>query len=327
MQEVIIMPQTDNLTSFSVIGEQDFAPDKNDLHRLAKFLEKYAPHDDRFDLNEEGLHVFRASKISGEKTYNLAQPGICIVAQGAKSVSLTNNYFKYDDSNMVVYAAEVPINVKVIKASKEEPYLCLVIPITPHKLTELIIKTFPNGVPKTSEIRPIYVGNNNSHIVKSAIRLMELIAYKDNADLLVPLVIDEILIRLLRSPVGPSIAQIGIIDSKTQKVSKAILWLKNNYNRTVKMEELAQIAGMSLSPFHTHFKKLTLMSPLQFQKTLRLEEARNLMMSKMMDVTNTSFHVGYSSISQFSREYSRYFGRSPAKDITKSQTLIRNRDE
>lgn len=144
---------------------------------------------------------------------------------------------------------------------------------------------------------------------------MELIADPEDADLLVPLVIDEILIRLLRSPAGPSIAQVGITDSNTQKVAKAISWLKKNYDQPVKMESLAKIAGMSLSLFHTHFKKLTLMSPLQFQKTLRLEEARNLMMSKMMDVTNASFEVGYSSVSQFSREYTRYFGRSPAKDI------------
>ncbi|MCP0913249.1 AraC family transcriptional regulator [Legionella sp. 27cVA30] len=112
-------------------------------------MEKYAPYNGRFNLNEEGLHVFRASKTTDEETYNLAQPGICIVAQGAKSVSLTNNYFKYDHSNMVVYAAEVPINVKVIKASIDKPYLCLVIPIDPHKLAELILKIFPHGVPKS----------------------------------------------------------------------------------------------------------------------------------------------------------------------------------
>lgn len=163
------------------------------------------------------------------------------------------------------------------------------------------------------------MGQNNLSIVRAAIRLMELIVDQKDADLLVPLMIDEILIRLLRGSIGSAIAQIGITDSNTPKISKAISWLKNNYNRTIKIEELAKIAGMSLSSFHTHFKKLTLMSPLQFQKILRLEEARNLMISKMMDVTSVSFHVGYSSVSQFSREYSRYFGRSPAKDIRPNQ--------
>ncbi|MGV2830466.1 AraC family transcriptional regulator N-terminal domain-containing protein [Myxosarcina sp. GI1(2024)] len=310
------MPQVNqSFTSFSIAGDDDYAPDREDLFKFAGLLEKYAPHDDRFDLNEEGLHIFRASKIADEETYLMSQPGICIIAQGAKSVSLANNHFEYDDSNLVVYAAEIPINVKIVRGSREEPYLCLVVPIDPHKLTDLILKVFPNGVPKTADTRAIYVGKSNPKIVRSGIRLMELIAEGKDADLLVPLVIDEILIRLLRSPAGASIAQIGITDSNTQKVAKAISWLKNNYNQPVKMETLAKIAGMSLSPFHIYFKKLTLMTPLQFQKTLRLEEARNLMMSKMMDVTNASLEVGYSSVSQFSREYTRHFGRSPAKDI------------
>lgn len=301
--------------SFTSFSDDDYSPDREDLLKFVGLLEKYAPHDDRFDLNEEGLQIFRASKITDEETYAMAQPGICIVAQGAKSVSLANNYFEYDDSNIVVYAAEIPINVKIVRASREKPYLCLVVPINPHQLTDLILKVFPHGVPKTADTRAIYVGKSNPKIVKSAIRLMELIADPEVADLLVPLVIDEILIRLLRSPAGPSIAQIGITDSNTQKVAKAISWLKNNYDQPVKMETLAKIAGMSLSPFHSHFKKLTLMSPLQFQKTLRLEEARHLMLTKMMDVTNASFEVGYSSVSQFSREYARHFGRPPAKDI------------
>ncbi|MGM9454930.1 AraC family transcriptional regulator [Legionella bozemanae] len=312
------MSKVNNVTKFPTAGNQDDFPDEENLYKLAKLLKKYAPHDDRFDLNVEGLHVLRASKTTHEKTYSLAQPGMCIVAQGAKSVSLTNNYFNYDHSNMVVYAAEVPLNVKVVEASKEKPYLCLVIPIDPHKMAELILKIFPHGVPKKSDVRPIYVGKSNPNIVKSAIRLMEIILNQEDVDLLVPLVIDEILIRLLRSPIGASIAQIGILDSNTYKVSKAISWLKSYYNQAVKIEDLAKIAGMSLSPFHTHFKKLTLMSPLQYQKALRLEEARNLLVARIMDVTNTSFHVGYSSVSQFSREYSRYFGKSPIQDLARS---------
>ena len=148
---------------------------------------------------------------------------------------------------------------------------------------------------------------------------MELIVNQENVDLLVPLMIEEILIRLLRGSMGPSIAQIGLQDSSTHKVSKAINWLKKNFNQTIKMEEIANIAGMSLSPFYTHFKKLTLMSPLQYQKTLRLEEARNIIASRMMDVSCTSTHVGYSSVSQFSREYRRHFGHSPTYDIAKNQ--------
>ena len=304
-----------NIAKFRVPGEDVDTLSKGDLDALSRLLEKDAPNDDTFELTKEGLQIVRASKPDERQTYMLSLPGICIVPQGSKSVSLAQDSFEYGETSMVVYAAEVPINIQVTKASKDKPYLCLVIPIDPRRLGELIMKVFPNGVPKTDGVRAAYVGENNPKIIKSSIRLMELIEQQEDADLLVPLVIDEILIRLLRSPAGPSIAQIGITDSHAEKVSKAITWLKDNYAKPVKMEDLAKIAGMSASSFHTHFKNVTDMSPLQFQKTLRLQEARSMMLTKMMDVSSASYGVGYSSPSQFSREYSRFFGISPAKDI------------
>lgn len=136
-----------------------------------------------------------------------------------------------------------------------------------------------------------------------------------------PLVIDEILIRLLRSPAGPAIAQIGLTDSYAQKVARAISWIKNNYAEPVLVEDLAKISGMSTSSFHLHFKEITAMSPLQFQKAIRLQEARNLMFAKMIDVSSASLQVGYASVSQFSREYARYFGSSPNKDIAQLRDM------
>lgn len=304
---------------FRTPGEETAPTGQEDLTTLARLLAKYAPHDDRFELSDEGLHIIRASKTMNEETYVLSEPGICIIAQGAKAVSLAKNSFEYNESNMVVYAAEVPMSVKIIQASPAEPYLCLVIPLNAHKLSELILKVFPHGVPKQAETQAIYLGQSHPQIIRSAIRLMELILQQENTDLLVPLAIEEIVIRLLRSPAGVSIAQIGIMDSHTQKISKAISWLKENYADAVKIDELAKIAGMSVSSFHTYFKKMTAMSPLQFQKTLRLQEARQLMFAKMMDISHASFEVGYSSSSQFSREYSRYFGVSPAKDLANSR--------
>ena len=285
-----------------------------DFDRLAQALERYAPHDGRFDLTAEGVHIVKSSKAADTQTYMLSQPGLCLVPQGMKAVSLTGGAFEYGESSMVVYAAAVPISVKVTRADKDKPYLCLVIPIDAQKLGELIVKAFPHGVPKSDDPRAVYVGDTNPRIVKSAIRLMELIAQQEDADLLVPLAIDEILIRLLRSPAGAAIAQIGIIDSHAEKVAKAIAWLKDNYAKPVKIEDLAKVAGMSLSSFHTHFKGITDLSPLQYQKILRLQEARHLMQAKMMDVSRAAFAVGYSSSSQFSREYTREFGVPPSKD-------------
>ncbi len=304
-----------NLVSFAKAGDDETPPNSGDLKKLADLIARFAPHDGRFELSGYGLYVVKETKTTPETTRTMSQPGMCIVAQGAKRVSLAHRSFEYNESRMVVYAAEVPVGASIVKASPEEPFLCLVVPLDPQKLIELILKVFPSGVPKTPNTQAIYVGNNHPKIVTAAIRIMDLILQQEDADLLVPLVIDEMLIRLLRSPMGPSIAQIGITDSHAQKVSRAISWLKENYATPIKVEELAAISRMSPSSFYNHFKSLTSMSPLQFQKSLRLQEARNLIMTKRVDVSRASFQVGYASLSQFSREYSRLFGCPPSKDI------------
>lgn len=310
--------QTANIERFCV--HNDELNTQNPLPELTHLLSRMAPYDGSFELVDKGIHVFRSSRMASETTCMLAQPSICIVSQGAKYVSLASSGFDYfeDQSTMVVYAAEIPITVKITKASPEEPYFCLMIPLHPQQLNTLVMKVFPNGVPKTNKVRSVYIGDNDFKIIKSAIRLLELIEQQDCTELLVPLAIDEILIRLLHSSVGPAIAQIGIADSHAEKVTKAITWLKNNYAEPIKMEELAKITGMSISSFHTHFKAITSMSPLQFQKTVRLQEARMLMRTKMMDVSRAAFEVGYSSSSQFSREYVRAFGVPPSKDTVAS---------
>ncbi|MFV0322712.1 MAG: AraC family transcriptional regulator [Alphaproteobacteria bacterium] len=292
------------------------------LKQLAMLIQKYAPHDGRFPLAVEGVLVTRISHRTETSTHSLAYPGVCIVAQGAKLVSLAENAYEYNESNLIVYAAEVPVSTRIIKASKDTPFLCLVILLDPKKLTDAITKVFPNGVPKVNETQAIYLGENSPQILDSSIRLMELILAQEDADLLAPLMIEEILIRLLRSPSGAAIAQIAVADSHAQKVAKAIVWLKENYNQTMKVGELADIAGMSASSFHSHFKNITAMSPLQFQKTIRLHEARNLITQKMLDVSQAGYEVGYSSVSQFSREYSREFGISPSKDIHRHPSMM-----
>lgn len=288
--------------------------DNDDLKCLASLLAKYAPHDGAFTIGSTGLGVSRYSKTNAEKIAVFSHPSLCIVPQGAKFVSLAQGEFEYDSSLMVIYAAEVPLKVRIVKASEEEPFLGLAIPIDFKQLNEVVMKVFPNGVSKTHKSRAVYVDHTNPHILKTAVRIMRLIEQQEDCDLLVPLAIDEILVRLLRSPVGESIAQIGVTDSHASHVAKVIAWLKDNYATQIKMEDLADIACMSVSSFHTHFKSITAMSPLQFQKTLRLQEARKLIRSNRMDISRAAFEVGYASATQFSREYSREFGLPPSKD-------------
>lgn len=181
----------------------------------------------------------------------------------------------------------------------------------------MVLKVYPYGVPQAQAKSAIYVGPSSMSIVRAAVRLMELMSQPGEADLIAPLVIDEILIRLLRSPIGSRVAQVGIAESSVHKIAQAVDWLRANYTEPMNVEGLAKLVNMSVSSFHQHFKAVTSISPLQYQKVLRLQAARRLMAATLMDAGTAGRQVGYVSASQFSREYSRYFGCAPTKDIAK----------
>lgn len=282
--------------------------------KLSELISRYTPHDGYFDLPLPGVHLLRVSAEEKHPSRAVTKPGMCIVAQGAKRVLLGDDVFEYDNSRMAVYSTEVPVSANIIKASKEEPYLCLIVDIEPQKLAELTLKAFPDGVPKLQQPKALFLGKANPKIVEAGIRLLELMAQPDDAEFLQPLVMDEIFIRLLRSDIGSLVVQIASTDSNLQRVAKSIRWIREHYTESMKVDDLADISNMSVSAFHTHFKTVTGMTPLQFQKELRLHEAKKLMLTKMMDVSTACMHVGYASVSQFSREYSRLFGVSPSKD-------------
>ena len=286
-----------------------------DVVRLAGLISAYAPHDGCFELRFPGVHAIRHSRINTELLHAVAQPALCIVAQGAKNVMLGQEVYEYDASRMLVFSVDLPVAAQVTRASYSEPFLGFRLDLDPHKIAELVLKVYPHGLPRVHESRGMYVGQVNVSIIKAATRLLELMAEPGEAGLLSPLVIDEILIRLLRSPIGVRVAQIGLAESNVNGIAKAVSWLRTNFSQSMKVEDLAELAHMSVSSFHQHFKSVTSMSPLQFQKVLRLQEARRLMLSTMMDASNASSHVGYVSASQFSREYSRLFGSAPTKDI------------
>jgi AraC-like DNA-binding protein len=292
-------------------------PGTPDVATLARLIGAYAPHDGRFALPIPGVHAIRASRTNTELVHTLWQPGLCIVAQGAKRVMLGQHVYEYDESRMLVAAVEVPVAAQVTRASRSEPYLCLRLDFDPQRITELVWKVYPYGLPRVQEIRAVYIGQTTAKIVNAATRLVELMAQRGEAELLTPLVIDEILIRLLRSPGGARVAQLGLAESRVHKVANALSWLRANFSEPMTVEALAKLVHMSASAFHQHFKAVTSMSPLQFQKVLRLQEARRLMLSMMMDVNTASQRVGYLSVSQFSREYNRFFGSSPTKDIAR----------
>ena len=293
------------------------SPGEPDLNKLARLIAAYAPHDGSFELGITDLHASRFSRINKQCVHALQLPCLSIVAQGAKTVIVGDEVFEYDASRMLVYSVALPVAAQITQASHSEPYLSLRLDIDPRKIAELVLKVYPQGLPPVQERRAVYITDVDENIVNASIRLMECLAQPGDAELVAPLVVDEILIRLLRSPIGVRVAQMGFAESSVNRVAKAISWLRANFSQPIKVEELAELVHMSVSSFHEHFRSVTSMSPLHYQKVLRLQEARRLMLSAMMDAGTASQQVGYLSASQFSREYSRFFGSAPTRDVAR----------
>jgi AraC-like DNA-binding protein len=294
-------------------------PTEPDAAKLVRLIAAYAPYDDSFELRIPGLHASRYSRINTECFHTVRLPSLCIVAQGAKTVIVGQDVYEYDASRMIVFSVALPVASQITQASHSSPYLALKLDLDPHKIAEMMLKVFPHGLPPVQDKnrRAVYVTPSDASVVNAATRLMECLGHAGDAELLAPLITEEILIRLLRSPIGVRVAQMGFAESTVDRVAKAISWLRANYSQPMKVEELAGLVHMSVSSFHEHFKSVTSMSPLHYQKVLRLQEARRLMLSTMTDAGTASQRVGYLSASQFSREYSRFFGSAPTKDIAR----------
>jgi AraC-like DNA-binding protein len=293
------------------------APGALALRRLANLVARYAPHDGAFPLRLPGTYVVRRSHMTTEPTYSTMRPAVCIVAQGAKVVMLGRDVLEYDPAHVLVFAVDLPMSSQVIRASRKEPYLGFILDLDPARVAELAARVYPRGIPKPSDARGLYVGHSTDGIVDAATRLLELMPHAEDAALLGPLVVDEIVIRLLRTAIGPRVAQIGQPKSGVQRVGDAVCWIRAHFAQPVTVEEMAAAVHMSASSFHERFKAVTSLSPLQYQKVLRLHEARRLMLFQKMDANEACHRVGYLSPSQFSREYSRFFGSAPTRDIAR----------
>lgn len=285
--------------------------------RLASLLAAYAPHDGLFALRVPGTYAIRLSRPTATPTRATLRPMLCVVAQGAKVVMLGREVFEYDTNRMLVFSVDLPVGGQVLRASPAEPYLCLRLDLDPYRIADLALRVFPEGVPRAEDARGLYVATASDEIVDAASRLLALMAEPADSELLAPLVVDEILIRLLRSSVGSRVAQIGYADSAVQRITRAVSEIRVHFSQPLKVDALARLVHMSVSSFHEHFKAVTSMSPLQYQKVLRLQEARRLMLANSLDAKGAAREVGYLSASQFSREYARYFGSAPSRDVAR----------
>lgn len=254
-------------------------------------------------------------ETSTEPTGYTLPPSICLIAQGSKRVMLGEDSYVYDANHFLITSVDLPVVAQIIEASKERPYLGLTLELDLRTIAQLMVDS-SHPTPRTLQAgRAMAVSEVPLALLNAFQRLIDLLDEPEDIPILAPLVQREIFYRLLMGDQGPRLRQIVTAGSHSHQIATAIDWLKDNFNRPLRVDELATYCGMSKSSFHHHFRSLTAMSPLQFQKRLRLSEARQLMLTKRLDAATASFQVGYESPSQFSREYSRLFGTPPLRDI------------
>jgi AraC-like DNA-binding protein len=243
------------------------------------------------------------------------EPGVTVMAQGQKRVDLGSTTFLYGGSRYLLTAVDLPIVSRIVEASEEAPCLAMSLKLDMPAIRELLsLEEIPATQPP-SDIRAMATGEATVEFFNACCRLLDLLDSPQDIPFLNGLIQREIIYRILQTSAGSRLRAIATLGDQSQRTSKAISWIRANYAKPLKVEELAELAGMGVSTLHHHFRALTAMSPLQYQKQLRLQAARGLMLTDGLDAASAAFEVGYESPSQFNREYSRLFGQPPMRDI------------
>ncbi len=283
------------------------------LETLVDLISRHAPTDGIHPTPIAGVSLVRSDSPTVPMPV-VYEPTLCLIAQGRKQVMVGTTSYIYDAAKYLVASVDIPVTGSVIEASEAEPYLCLVLDLDMTVLSELVLR-YPapdetNDLPAAG----IELNDTTPELLGAVARLARLLDTPDDIEALAPLTIREILYRLLISSGNGVVRQMARADSRLSQIARAIAWLRSHYSETCRIDDIADIAGMSRSTFHAHFKAVTSMSPLEFRSQLRLQEARRLMVAEALDAAGAGYRVGYESPSQFSRDYARMFGLPPARD-------------
>jgi AraC-like DNA-binding protein len=243
------------------------------------------------------------------------QPGVTVIAQGRKRVELGQNIFIYDASRFLLTSVDLPVVSRVIEASEQLPCLALSLKFEMPMVRELLSREAIQMPEAPSDSPAMATGETTVEFLSACCRLLDLLDTPEDIPFLKGLIQREIIYRILRSAEGTRLRTIATLGEQSHRTAKAIAWIRANYAKPLRVEDLAEIAGMGVSTLHHHFRVLTAMSPLQYQKQLRLQAARGRMLMDGLDAASVAFEVGYESASQFNREYSRFFGQPPMRDI------------
>lgn len=286
------------------------------VERIARAL----PHDGKVEPLK-GLFLARvASPTKG--LYGVFQPSFCVIAQGSKEVLLGNRRYRYDPYHYLITTVELPFISQVLKASKDQPYLSLRLTLDPTLVSSVMVEA-GHAAPQRRDVRAIDVSPISAEVLDAVVRLARLLDAPAEAPILAPMITREIIYRLLTGEQGPRLRHIAVLGGRRHRIARAVKRLHDDFDQTLPVERLAEEIGMSPSSFHHHFKTVTGMSPLMFQKQLQLQEARRLMLSEELDAATAGYRVGYNNPSHFSREYKRLFGEPPMRDVERLRESVK----
>ena len=283
------------------------------LESLASLIDRFTPAEGVTVTALPRVKLARATRPVA-KTHGVQVASVCVIAQGRKRVIVGDETYTYDASHYLMASVDVPVTGQVLDATDGNPYLCFILELDPHELASLVLQSGSGPAPAEGPRRGVFVARVDEPLLQAVTRLVRLLETPADIPALGPLAEREVLYRLLRGEQGARVGEVAIAHSHAQRIGRAIQWLRANFTQPLRIDAFARVAHMSPSSLHHHFKAVTAMSPLQYQKQLRLQEARRLLLSEGIDAATAAHRVGYGSASQFSREYSRLFGEPPARD-------------
>jgi AraC-like DNA-binding protein len=302
-----------------IVSSSRLAADMRDASESLAEIRRLISTHARADMRT-AIDALLLSKVVGDDSpdYSLTEPLLVVMAQGGKRLLLGDEVFEYRAGQCLIVAASLPVTGHYLDTSPEQPALAMGLVLRPELLSALLLRTPARLWTRSSAgTAAIATGDANPDLLDAVARLLRLLDSPADAAVLGPLIEQEILWRLLTGPQRDIARQIGLADSTLAHVNRAISWMRDNYAVPIRMEDLARMSGMSVSAFHRQFRVVTAMSPLQFQKRIRLQQARSLLIARPGDIAGVGHLVGYDSPSQFNREYRRLFGAPPGQDAAR----------
>jgi len=290
-----------------------------DQEELAERIARATPSEGTVEV-QPGLHFRRCSRPT-ERLHSFTKPSFCVIAQGSKELVVGDDHFRYDPAHYMISTVELPMIGQIVEASPERPYLGFWLVLEPSVVTSVMVESGAVQRGDGSGLKSVDVSALDGNLLDATLRLVRLVDAPAEYRVLAPLVIREIVYRLLTGAQAGRLRHLATFGGHAHRMVRAVEKFRMNFNKPLRIEEVARELGMSVSGFHAHFRAVTAMSPLQFQKQLRLQEARRLMLSEDLDAAEAGYRVGYDDASHFSREYKRHFGEPPMRDVGRMREL------